>query len=226
MFREKDTLPELFIRNKDWINRCLKIDPEYFSRIAYEQTPLYLWIGCSDSRVPANEIVAMGPGELFVHRNVANLVIHSDMNCLSVLQYAINVLKIKHVIVCGHYGCGGVKAAIEHTAHGLVDNWLRHVRDVNTKYEAELLAIASEEKRFDRLCELNAIEQAINAAGTTVIQEAWLAGQQISVHTWMYEIDSGKLSALAPCISSLNEWKALVRDPVGTMFTAAERDRA
>lgn len=217
MFRDKDTLPELFERNRAWILSMTEKDPEFFINIAYRQTPLYLWIGCSDSRVPANEIVGMGPGELFVHRNVANLVIHSDMNCLAVIQYAVDVLKIKHVIVCGHYGCGGVEAAMDSHNHGLVENWLRHIRDVEAKYEVELSAIPSPKQRFDRLCELNAIEQAINAAATTVVQQAWKNNQEVSIHSWMYSLCDGSLKALAPCISSLAEWRTLRRDPFGAV---------
>lgn len=187
-------------------------DPEYFRRLRSQQSPEFLWIGCSDSRVPANTIVGLEPGELFVHRNVANVVVHSDLNSLSVLQFAIDVLRVKHIIVCGHYGCSGVKAALERRRVGLADNWLRHVQDVNYKY-ADLLsdsAVASE--RTDRLCELNVIEQVINVCQTTIVQDAWERSQSVTVHSWVYSLEDGlvrnlglevsNLAALAPQLAS------------------------
>jgi carbonic anhydrase len=163
-------LDELFERNRAWAAATTAEDPDFFTSLAERQTPEYLWIGCSDSRVPANQIVGLPPGDVFVHRNVANVVVHTDLNCLSVLQYAVDVLAVKHVVVCGHYGCGGVKAALEGSRHGLVDNWLRHVMDVNEKH-ADELASAPEERRLDRLCELNVVEQAMNVCQTTIVED-------------------------------------------------------
>lgn len=219
MYREKDSLLNLFENNKRWVTQCLENDPEYFSRWADEQKPTYLWIGCSDSRILANEIIGLGSGDLFVHRNIANLVIHSDMNCLSVIQYALDILRVEDIIVCGHYDCGGVEAAVEGHDHGLVDNWLRHIRDVANKYESELLAMPAGHSRFDRLCELNTIEQAINVAGTTIVQDAWRKGRAVNIHAWMYNLRTGSLRALAPSFSSISAWRELVRDPVGAMFS-------
>jgi carbonic anhydrase len=168
-----------------------------------------LWIGCSDSRVPANEIIGLLPGELFVHRNVANLVIHTDMNCLSVLQYAVEILKVKHVIICGHYGCGGVKAALETQPHGLIDNWLRHIRDINQRRGSDLARFSAEKEKLDRLCELNVIEQVKNVGNTTIIQEAWQRGQRVSIHGWIYAISDGLLQDLDASISSFSDLAGL-----------------
>ena len=198
-------LPALFENNKKWASEIRASNPEFFSRLAAQQAPEYLWIGCSDSRVPANEIVGLLPGELFVHRNVGNLVIHTDMNCLSVLQYAVDMLMIKHVIVCGHYGCGGIKAAMESQPHGLVDNWLRHIRDIHHRHHGKLEAISSESGRMSRLCELNAIEQVINVGNTTIIQDAWGRGQKIAIHGWIYDIADGLLKDLNVCVTSRKE---------------------
>jgi len=198
-------LPHLFENNKKWASKIRASSPEFFSKLVAQQLPEYLWIGCSDSRVPANEIVGLLPGELFVHRNIANLVIHTDMNCLSVLQYAVDILMIKHVIVCGHYGCGGIKAAMENEPHGLVDNWLRHVRDIHHRHQAKLEAISNESERIRRLCELNAIEQVINVGNTTIIQDAWGRGQEIAIHGWIYDIADGLLKDLNVCITSRRE---------------------
>lgn len=205
-------LGQLFDNNRAWADAMLVRDPEYFRRLRSQQSPEFLWIGCSDSRVPANTIVGLEPGELFVHRNVANVVVHSDLNSLSVLQFAIDVLRVKHIIVCGHYGCSGVKAALERRRVGLADNWLRHVQDVNYKY-ADLLsdsAVASE--RTDRLCELNVIEQVINVCQTTIVQDAWERSQSVTVHSWVYSLEDGlvrnlglevsNLAALAPQLAS------------------------
>jgi carbonic anhydrase len=202
-------LPHLFASNKHWATRISAADPDFFSKLSAQQTPEYLWIGCSDSRVPANEIVGLLPGELFVHRNVANLVIHTDMNCLSVLQFAVDILKVKHVIVCGHYGCGGVKAALEDKPHGLVDNWLRHIRDIHHRHEGALKAIAGDAPRIDRLCELNAVEQVINAANTTIIQDAWQRGQDIAIHGWIYGLSDGMLKDLDVTVASRAELHSL-----------------
>jgi carbonic anhydrase len=185
-------LSELFERNRDWAAAMVAGDPTFFSDLAHRQTPEYLWIGCSDSRVPANQIVGLAPGEVFVHRNVANVVVHTDLNCLSVLQYAVDILG---VIVCGHYGCGGVKAALEGSRHGLVDNWLRHVMDVGEKHADEIASLP-EERRFDRLCELNVIEQVVNVCQTTVVEDVWARGQALTIHGVIYGLDDGLLRDL------------------------------
>lgn len=185
--------------------KTLKRRPGFFKKLTLQQSPEYLWIGCSDSRVPANDIVGLLPGELFVHRNVANLVIHTDMNCLSVLQYAVEVLKVKHVIVCGHYGCGGVKAAIEDQSHGLIDNWLRHIRDIYLQHAEEIDSIKNAAERIDRLCELNVRRQVENVTNTTIVQEAWRSGVSLSIHGWIYSIENGLLRDLGICVSSKGE---------------------
>jgi carbonic anhydrase len=171
-------------------------DPEFFSKLAWQQAPEYFWIGCSDSRVPANQIVGLLPGEVFVHRNVANLVVHTDLNCLSALQFAVDVLKVRHVIVCGHYGCGGVGAALRHERHGLVDNWLGNVHDVIEKHTARLAAEGGPDKKLARLCELNVVEQVVNVSRTTVVQDAWKRGQPLVLHGWIYGIEDGLLRDL------------------------------
>ncbi len=180
-------------------------DPEFFARLVGQQAPEYLWIGCSDSRVPANEIVDLAPGELFVHRNVANVVVHTDLNCLSVLQFAVDVLKVKDVIVCGHYGCGGVRAALEGIKVGLADNWLRHVVDVRDKHAELLAGIDDPAVRLDRMCELNVIEQVNNVCQTTVVQDAWARGQQLAVHGWIYRLQDGRLHDLRMCVTCADE---------------------
>jgi len=197
-------LPELFENNRRWATERARVDPEFFSRLSAQQAPAYLWIGCSDSRVPANEIVDLPPGELFVHRNVANVVVHTDLNCLSVLQYAVDALKVRHVIVCGHYGCGGVRAALAGTKLGLIDNWLRHVQDVNQKHASELDRL-SLDAREDRLCELNVLEQAANVCETTIVQDAWERGQTLTVHAWIYRLDDGILRDLQFDVDSNRE---------------------
>lgn len=199
------TLPRLFENNRKWAERMLKSDPDFFQELVRQQTPEFLWIGCSDSRVPANEIVGLPPGELFVHRNVANLVVHSDMNCLSVIQYAVEVLRIKHIIVCGHYGCGGVKAALDDSAHGLVDNWLGHIRDIHRRHADELARIADEAERLHRLCELNIMEQVKNVGHTTIVQDAWARGAPLVVHGWAYSLSNGLLKDLGCSIGSHDE---------------------
>lgn len=198
-------LPHLFENNKKWVAKTLKRRPGFFKKLTLQQSPEYLWIGCSDSRVPANDIVGLLPGELFVHRNVANLVIHTDMNCLSVLQYAVEVLKVQHVIVCGHYGCGGVKAAIEDQSHGLIDNWLRHIRDIYLQHAEEIDSIKNAAERIDRLCELNVRRQVENVTNTTIVQEAWRSGVSLSIHGWIYSIENGLLRDLDICVSSKGE---------------------
>ncbi|MGB9632917.1 MAG: carbonate dehydratase [Chloroflexaceae bacterium] len=190
------TLSYLFNNNRNWAAAILERDPQFFEKLSRQQAPRYVWIGCSDSRVPANDIVGLLPGELFVHRNVANLVIHTDLNCLAVLQYAVEVLRVEHVIVCGHYGCGGVRAALLNKRLGLIDNWLRHVQDVMHKHAALLEGLPDEEQRLDTLCELNVIEQVVNVAQTTVIQSAWERGQDLEIHGWIYRISDGLLHDL------------------------------
>ena len=191
----------LLQNNKAWAAARVKQDPAFFSRLEKIQAPEFLWIGCSDSRVPANEIVGLDPGELFVHRNVANVVVHTDLNCLSVLQFAVDVLKVKHVIVCGHYGCGGIRAAMEKQSHGLIDNWLRHVQDVERDYEDELALIGNQQARENRLCELNVAEQVRNIARTTIVQDAWRNGHAVQLHGWIYGLKDGLISDLRVKIS-------------------------
>lgn len=189
-------LNELLERNRAWSNSIKASDPEFFQRLAYQQAPTYLWVGCSDSRVPANTLAGLSPGEMFVHRNVANVVVHSDLNCLSVIQYAVEALFVKHIIVCGHYGCGGVRAALDNMKLGLIDNWLRHVQDVMHAHEPRLSAIEDEAERLDRLCELNVIEQVLNVGRTTIVQSAWGRGQELSVHGVIYGVGDGLLRDL------------------------------
>jgi carbonic anhydrase len=184
-------LKHLFEQNRLWSEQMRTENPDFFKRLASIQSPEYLWIGCSDSRVPANQITGLLPGEVFVHRNVANLVVHSDLNCLSVLQFAVDVLRVKHILVVGHYGCGGVKAAHENLRLGLVDNWLRHIQDVRQKHARLLDACPTTESRIDRLCELNVVEQVLNVSQTTVLQEAWNRGQDVTVHGWIFGLDNG-----------------------------------
>ena len=182
-----------------------KGQPDFFKNLAQDQPPDYFWIGCSDSRVPANEIVGLGAGKLFVHRNIANLVVHTDMNCLSVLHYSVEVLKVKHVIVCGHYGCGGVKAAIENQTHGLVDNWLRHIRDLFQHHAEEINSIKDPKKKLNRLCELNVQKQVFNVSNSTIVQAAWFKGQSLSIHGWIFNIETGFLKDLNLTVSSNKE---------------------
>ncbi len=196
------SLRKLFEQNRAWAAALTAKDPDFFLRLSRQQAPDYLWIGCADSRVPANDIVDLMPGEMFVHRNVANVVVPSDLNCLSVMQYAVEVLHVEHIIVCGHYGCGGVRAAMLNSRHGLIDNWLRHVQDVMKKHAAVLDPIADEEERLHRLCELNVIEQVNNVGRTTVVQEAWERGQKLELHGWIYSITDGLLQDLVVNASS------------------------
>ena len=195
------TLSKLFERNRAWAEEISAREPEFFRELARQQTPEYLWIGCSDSRVPSTQLVSLSPGEMFVHRNVANLVVHTDLNCLSVMQYAVDALRVKHIIVCGHYGCGGVQAALAGARLGLIDNWLRHVQDVAEKYAAELDAAPGEEARLRLLSELNVREQVANVCRTTVVQEAWERGQELSVHGWIYALEDGLLRDLGLCVT-------------------------
>ena len=194
-------LQEMFAKNRAWAEEMNRRSPGFFAKLSHLQTPEYLWIGCADSRVPANEIVGMLPGELFVHRNVANVVVHTDLNCLSVMQFAVDLLKIQHVIVCGHYGCAGVKAALRQDSLGLVDNWLRHVQDVREKHEAELANLPDEEQRHNRLCELNVIEQVVNVCQTSILRDAWRRGQSVAVHGWIYGLQDGLLRDLNTTIT-------------------------
>ena len=191
-----DSLNTLLENNRKWAERIECEKPGFFEQLSMQQTPEYLWIGCSDSRVPANEIVNLPPGEVFVHRNIANVVVHTDLNCLSVIQYAVEVLKVKHIIVCGHYGCGGIKAALDGQHHGLIDNWLRHIRDVYRFYADQLDTIANPQQRNDRLCELNVIEQVSNICNTTMVENAWDKGQELTVHGWIYHLENGLIKDL------------------------------
>jgi len=202
-------LSHLFKRNRDWAAEIVEKNPDFFKVLSGQQAPEYLWIGCADSRVPANEIVNLLPGELFVHRNVANLVKHVDMNCLSVLQYAIDSLQVKHIIVCGHYGCGGVRAAIEDTPHGLVDNWIRSIRDLYLKNPESFAGLETEKEKVDKLCEMNVISQVYNVCQTTIVQEAWKRKQSLTIHGWIYSLHNGLLKDLDVCISENEEMSKL-----------------
>jgi carbonic anhydrase len=201
-------LDELLQKNKAWAARIRAEDPQFFKRLSAQQAPKYLWIGCSDSRVPANQVTGLAPGEVFVHRNIANVMSHGDLNCLSVMQFAIDVLKVEHVIVCGHYGCGGVHAALSGTRVGLADNWLRHVGDVAIKHQDMLNAIDLQALRLARLCELNVIEQVVNVCQTTVVQDAWTRGQALSVHGWIYGLLDGRIRELGFGINTNDDLNA------------------
>ena len=216
-------LSHLFQNNRAWAASVTAARPDFFTQLAAQQSPEYLWIGCSDSRVPANQIVGLLPGELFVHRNVANVVVHTDLNCLSVMQYAVDVLKVKHIIVCGHYGCGGVRAALENAKLGLIDNWLRNVQDVHAKHCAAIDAITDGEARMRRLCELNVIEQAMNACETTIVQDAWSRGQQLTVHGWIYDLHDGLLRDLGFVIDRADDVVATAAEAAKTLRSAVTR---
>ena len=194
-------LVDLIENNRRWSEGVRRRDAGFFDRLSRQQAPRYLWIGCADSRVPANEIVGLMPGELFVHRNVANVVVHSDLNCLSVLQYAVEVLRVDHVIVCGHYGCGGVEAAWKRTPLGLIDNWLRHVQDVADRHAARFTRGMTDGGKVDRLCELNVLEQAANVCRTTIVQDAWRRGQPLQVHGWIYRLQNGLIRDLGMSVA-------------------------
>jgi carbonic anhydrase len=189
-------LPQLLENNRAWAESVLRDDPGFFANSAKGQKPEVLWIGCADSRVPANQVIGLKPGDVFVHRNIANVVVHSDFNCQSVIEFAVSVLRVKHIIVCGHYSCGGVKAALQNHHVGLIDGWLRHIRDVRQKHNDELRTVRGEEERIDRLCELNVVEQALNVCHSTVVQEAWEHGKELAVHGWIYSIKNGRLKDL------------------------------
>jgi carbonic anhydrase len=206
-----NSLKHLFDNNRAWSERMRRSDPEFFAKLSRQQKPRYLWIGCADSRVPANEIVGLLPGELFVHRNVANVVVHSDLNCLSVMQFAVDVLQVEHIIVCGHYGCGGVSAALQNRRVGLADNWLHHVQDVRAKHEEKVDALSGIPRRIDRLCELNVIEQVANVCRTTVVHDAWNRGQSLAVHGWVYGLTDGVVRDLGTTATNLEEVSAAYR---------------
>jgi len=211
------SLKHLFDSNRAWSERIRKIDPDFFTKLSGQQRPRYLWIGCADSRVPANEIVGLLPGELFVHRNVANVVVHSDLNCLSVMQFAIQVLQVEHVIVCGHYGCSGVSAAVQDQRVGLADNWLRHVQDVHWKHEQKVDSVTGLPDRIDRMCELNVIEQVANVCQTTILRDAWDRGQEISVHGWVYGLEDGLVHDLGTTVTSPGEASTVYRAAIAAL---------
>ncbi|MDQ3510646.1 MAG: carbonate dehydratase [Pseudomonadota bacterium] len=213
------SLDNLLARNRDWADRVIKEDPGFFERLSQQQAPEYLWIGCSDSRVPANQIIGMAPGEVFVHRNIANVVVHTDLNCLSVIQFAVDVLKVKHILVVGHYGCGGVHAALHRSRVGLADNWIRHVSDVADKHDASLRAFEDQELQLDRLCELNVLEQVVNVCQTTIVRDAWIRGQSLAVHGWVYTLRDGLVHDLGMDVDAI--------DRLATAYPAAlDRIRA
>jgi len=205
------TLKYIFESNKEWAEKIAEEEPDFFETLSKTQNPEYLWIGCSDSRVPANEIIGRRPGEVFVHRNIANMVLHADMNCLSVIQYAVEILRVKHIIVCGHYDCGGIRAALEKREHGLIDNWLRHVKDVYRFYKEEIENEPDNEAMCNRLCELNIVEQVSNVCHTTIVQNAWESGQELSVHGWIYSLKDGLLRDLNVTASAISEISAIHR---------------
>ncbi len=211
------SLSHLFDNNRAWSERIRASDPEFFPRLSRQQRPRYLWIGCADSRVPANEIVDLAPGELFVHRNVANVVVHSDLNCLSVMQFAVEVLKVEHIIVCGHYGCSGVSAALKDERVGLADNWLRHVQDVHAKHEARVAARAGEALRVDHLCELNVVEQVAHVCQTTVVRDAWERGQALAVHGWVYGLADGLIRDLGTTVDRAGKAGAAYHAALGAL---------
>ena len=198
-------MDQIFARNRAWVASVNASDPGFFPRLAAQQSPRYFWIGCSDSRVPANVVAGLDPGEVFVHRNVANVVVHTDLNCLSVMQYAVEALGVEHIIVCGHYGCGGVQAAMLNMQLGLIDNWLRHVQDVMRMHEAALSAIEDQTERLNRLCELNVAEQVLSLSRTTIVQSAWSRGQMLAVHGWIYGLHDGLLRDLQMTINGQEE---------------------
>lgn len=217
------TLRQLFANNQAWSADIQRRDPDFFAKLSCQQKPEYLWIGCADSRVPANEIVGLMPGEIFVHRNIANVVVHTDLNCLSVLQFAVDALQVRHVIVCGHYGCGGVQAALRGDRLGLVDNWLRHVQDVQRKHESAFAGLTNDVERSDRLCELNVVEQVINVCQTTIVMDAWERRQSLSVHGWIYGLHDGLLRDLKLCVTRADELAAASHAAVELICHSAEK---
>lgn len=198
-------IEELLESNGDWAEKITKEDPDFFKRLSKQQNPEYLWIGCADSRVPANQIIDIDPGEVFVHRNIANVVVHSDLNCLSVIQFAVEVLKVKHILVVGHYGCGGIRAALEPSPHGLIDNWLGHIKDVYRFHRDKVDQCETEQERINLMCELNVREQVMNVCNTTIVRDAWARGQQLSVHGWVYSIEDGRVRDLSVRVSGADE---------------------
>jgi carbonic anhydrase len=210
-------MQQLFERNRAWARRISTEDPQFFARLSRQQRPRYLWIGCADSRVPANEIVDLAPGELFVHRNIANVVVHTDLNCLSVMQFAVDLLKVEHIIVCGHFGCSGVATALTNRRVGLADNWLRHIQDVQAKHEARLAAIGDLAGRIDRLCELNVVEQVANVCQTTIVRDAWDRGQDLSVHGWVYGLQDGLLRDLHTTVSTPEATASAYREALAAL---------
>jgi len=204
-------LANLFENNRNWAESIKKVHPDFFQKLSEQQAPEYLWIGCSDSRVPANEIVGLMPGEVFVHRNVANIVVHTDVNCLSVMQYAVEVLKVKHIMVVGHYGCGGVRAAMGNQKLGLIDNWLLNIKDIYRQHQKKIEAIEDEEKRVSLMCELNVVEQVNNVCHTSIVQDAWDRGQSLAVHGWIYSLRNGWLKDLNVCITSKDQLSEIYR---------------
>ncbi len=210
-------LAHLFANNRTWAAAISRQDPEFFQRLAQQQAPQYLWIGCSDSRVPANQIVGLMPGEMFVHRNVANVVVHTDLNCLSTIQFAVEVLHVHHIVVCGHYGCGGVLAALRGEKLGLVDNWLQHVRDVRLRHEQHLATLPNDKERHEKLCELNVLEQVCNVSQTTIVRDAWQRGQELAVHGWIYDIRDGLLRDLNLCVTGEGELAGVTTQMLGVV---------
>lgn len=217
-------LHSLFEQNRKWAADIKASDPLFFEKLAAQQSPEYLWIGCSDSRVPANELLGMLPGDVFVHRNVANLVLHTDFNCLSVIEYAVNVLKVKHIIVTGHYNCGGIAAAMGNTELGLIDNWLRNIKDIYSKHQSQLESVKTQKERQDLLCELNVLEQVANVCHTSTIQNAWQRGQQVAVHGWIYDVKDGLLRDLDITVSSLEQIPELYRSSTRKAAESYNRD--
>lgn len=211
------TLDHLFENNKAWAERIRKQDTEFFLKLSRQQSPEYLWIGCSDSRVPANDIVGLLPGELFVHRNVGNMVVHTDLNCLSVMQFAVDILKVRHIIVCGHYGCSGMQAALRRDRLGLSDNWLRHVQDVRHKHEQVLARAGTDAEISDRLCELNVVEQVTNVCYTSIARDAWERGQELTVHGWIYGIQDGRLRDLKVSVADFQEISTVYRAAISAL---------
>ncbi len=210
-------LSDLFEKNRAWAERIQRQDPDFFVKLAAQQSPRYLWIGCSDSRVPATEIVGLQPGEMFVHRNIANLVVHTDLNCLSVMQFAVDILKVGHIIVTGHYGCGGVGAAWRGQRIGLSDNWLRHVQDVRQKHFEQLAALPDDAKAADRLCELNVIEQVLNVCHTTIVRAAWESGQELAVHGWIYGVGDGLIRDLGVTVTGTSQLDAVYQSALAAL---------
>jgi len=200
-----DHLKELFSKNREWASKVTAEDPDFFSTLSKQQNPEYLWIGCADSRVPANQIIDLLPGEVFVHRNIANVVVHTDLNCLSVIQFAGDVLKVKHIMVVGHYGCGGIKAAMGSEEHGMIDNWLGHIKDVYRLHKQEIDEIEDEHSRFDRMCELNVVEQVSNVCQSSIVKNAWRIGQELHVHGWCYSLENGHIKDLEVTVSNAEE---------------------